>query len=360
METLWFVIIAIMLTAYVVLDGFDLGAGAIYLIVAKTRDERRMVLRSIGPVWDGNEVWLVAAGGTLYFAFPTLYASSFSGFYLPLMMVLWLLMLRAIGIEFRAHIDNLVWQNFFDVVFSVSSALLAIFFGAALGNVVRGVPLDHEGYFFEPLWTNFRPGPHPGILDWYTILIGVLALVTLTVHGALYVALKTENDLSRRAREIAVTLWPVQVLLTCLSLLTTYFIRPHVMRNYIIHPVGVLVPIVVVGSLAVMAWANKQGQAHEQGKNPEQRETNEKLAFLGSTLYITGMLVGAVFALYPVVLPASTDPAYSLTINNSAAGHHGLVVGAIWWIIATLLILGYFLFVYRIFRGKVRLEGEGY
>jgi cytochrome d ubiquinol oxidase subunit II len=355
MATLWFVIIAIMLTVYVVLDGFDLGAGVIYLIVAKTRDERRLVLRSIGPVWDGNEVWLVAAAGTLYFAFPQLYASSFSGFYLPLMMVLWLLMLRAIGIEFRAHIDNRVWQGFFDVVFSVSSALLAIFFGAALGNVVRGVPLDHEGYFFEPLWTNFKPGPHPGILDWYTILIGVLALVTLTVHGALYVALKTENDLSRRARDIAVMLWPVQLLLTCLSLIATYFVRPHVMTNYGVHPIGVLIPMVVVGSLAVMAWANRQGRAQEQRQSKK-----EKLAFLGSTLYIMGMLVGVAFALYPVLLPASTEPVYSLTINNSAAGHHGLVVGFIWWIIGTVLTLGYFVFVYRMFRGKVRLEGEGY
>ena len=142
-----------MVATYVVLDGFDLGAGAIYLFAAKTNDERRQVLRAIGPVWDGNEVWLLAAGGTLYFAFPQLYASSFSGFYLPLMMVLWLLMLRAIGIEFRAHVETHLWQSFFDVIFSVSSILLAVFFGAALGNVVRGVPLDATGYFFEPLWT---------------------------------------------------------------------------------------------------------------------------------------------------------------------------------------------------------------
>src|SRR5579862_9163675 len=141
METFWFMIVAVMLAAYVILDGFDLGAGAIYLYAARTSQERRMILRAIGPVWDGNEVWLLAAGGTLYFAFPQLYASGFSGFYLPLMMVLWLLMLRAIGIEFRAHIENPVWQGFFDVVFCVSSALLAIFFGAALGNVIRGVPL---------------------------------------------------------------------------------------------------------------------------------------------------------------------------------------------------------------------------
>src|SRR5690242_14827466 len=139
METAWFIIVAVMIAAYVVLDGFDIGAGAIYLYVSRNSDERRAVLRTIGPVWDGNEVWLLAAGGTLYFAFPQLYASAFSGFYLPLMMVLWLLMLRAIGIEFRAHMENPVWLGFFDVIFCVSSALLAVFFGAALANVIRGV-----------------------------------------------------------------------------------------------------------------------------------------------------------------------------------------------------------------------------
>jgi len=155
MGSIWFWIVAVMVVAYVVLDGFDLGAGVIYLLVAKTNEERRRVLRSIGPVWDGNEVWLLAAGGTLYFAFPQLYASSFSGFYLPLMIVLWLLMLRAIGIEFRVHIDSELWRGFFDVIFAVSSILLCVFLGTALGNVVRGVPLDATRYFFAPLWTDF-------------------------------------------------------------------------------------------------------------------------------------------------------------------------------------------------------------
>src|SRR5947208_3546811 len=134
MPTVWFIIVSVMIAAYVVLDGFDLGAGVIYLMAGRTRDDRRKILRSIGPVWDGNEVWLLAAGGTLYFAYPQLYASAFSGFYLPLMIVLWLLMLRAIGIEFRVHIANPVWRNFFDAIFFLASALLAIFFGAALGN----------------------------------------------------------------------------------------------------------------------------------------------------------------------------------------------------------------------------------
>src|SRR5271166_2924635 len=203
MATLWFMIVAVMVAAYVVLDGFDLGAGVIYLGASKTANERRTIMRAIGPVWDGNEVWLLAAGGTLYFAFPLLYASSFSGFYLPLMMVLWLLMLRGIGIELRAHMENPVWRGFFDFVFCASSALLTIFFGAALGNVVRGVPLAADHYFFEPLWTNFRAGANTGILDWYTVLTGVIALVTLTAHGSLYIAVKTEDELNQRVRNVA-------------------------------------------------------------------------------------------------------------------------------------------------------------
>src|SRR5271168_4304445 len=190
MATLWFMIVAIMVAAYVVLDGFDLGAGAIYLGAGKTIDERRKILRAIGPVWDGNEVWLLAAGGTLFFAFPLLYASAFSGFYLPLMIVLWLLMLRGISIELRSHSGDPLWRSFFDGLFTFSSVLLAVFFGAALANVVRGVPIGTDDYFFLPLWTNWRTGPHPGILDWYTVTGGVLAVVALALHGSLYLALK--------------------------------------------------------------------------------------------------------------------------------------------------------------------------
>jgi len=196
-------IVAVMVAMYVLLDGFDIGAGAIHLFIAKNDTERRTILRAIGPVWDGNEVWLLAAGGTLYFAFPLLYASSFSGFYLPLIMVLWLLMLRGVGIEFRSHLADGVWTSAFDFIFSVASILLAIFFGAALGNVVRGVPLNADGYFFEPLWTDFRVGVNNGILDWYTVLTGVVALVTLIVHGSLYLATKADGEINGRVCTMA-------------------------------------------------------------------------------------------------------------------------------------------------------------
>ncbi len=346
MPTLWFIIVAVMIAAYVVLDGFDLGAGIIHLIAARTDRERRTVIRSIGPVWDGNEVWLLAAGGTLYFAFPLLYASSFSGFYLPLMMVLWLLMLRAIGIEFRTHLESPVWRSFFDVVFSASSILLAIFFGAALGNVIRGVPLSSEGYFFEPLWTDWRVGPNPGILDWYTVMAGVVALFTLTMHGGLYVALKTGGDINARARKIVSVAWPVLLLLTFISLVCTLRVRVDVVDNYKQYPVGLLIPVVVFGSLAAVLHFHAKRQ--------------EKAAFVSSGVYITAMLVGAVFALYPNVLPASNDAANNLTIYNASAGHHGLTVGIAWWIIGVILALGYFVFVYRTFRGKVVLEDKGH
>src|SRR6476661_7805556 len=182
MGFIWFWIVAAMLAAYVVLDGFDLGIGILSPLLARSESDRQIMLRSIGPVWNGNEVWLLAGGGTLYFAFPELYSSAFSGFYLPLMVVLWLLILRGISIEFRSHLQTPVWRPFWDVVFCGASALLAIFFGAALGNVVRGVPVGASGFFFLPLWTDFGVDGELGILDWYTVVVGVAAFATLMLH----------------------------------------------------------------------------------------------------------------------------------------------------------------------------------
>lgn len=346
MELLWFVLVGFLLTGYVVLDGFDLGAGIIYFFAAKTDDERRLILRAIGPVWDGNEVWLLAAGGTLYFAFPMLYASSFSGFYLPLMIVLWLLMLRAIGIELRSHGKSHLWRGFFDCIFSVSSVLLAIFFGAALGNVIRGVPLNAERYFFEPLWTTFTVGPNPGILDWYTVLTGVMALATLTSHGALYVATKTKGDVSKRARSAAALSWWAVTALTLLGLLATLSIRPQILDNYKASIAGAFFPVIVAASLLGMLYFRIAG--------------NDKAAFGSSCVYIIGMLGGVAYAMYPNLLPASTDPAYGITAYNAAAPSYGLRIGIIWWSVGMALALGYFFYLYRSFKGKVDLEGEGY
>lgn len=347
MATLWFTLVAFMLTAYVVLDGFDLGAGIIHPLVAKTDDERRKVLKAIGPVWDGNEVWLLAAGGALYFAFPLLYASSFSGFYLPLMMVLWLLMLRGIGVELRSHIDNPLWRSFYDFVFTASSLLLAIFLGAAIGNVIRGVPLNAEGYFFVALWTTFTVTQAPGVLDWYTLLTGVVALVTLTTHGAHYIATKTEGGLNLRARRVAAFASSALVAVTILSLIATLYVRPQMLDNYKTRAWGAVFPVIVIVSLAAMQFFRAKSR--------------DFAAFMSSTAYIVGMLGGAAFALYPYLLPASSNDAYSLTIYNTASGQYGMSVGVLWWLIGVALAVGYFTYLYRSFRGKVTLdEGERY
>jgi cytochrome bd ubiquinol oxidase subunit II len=189
-------------------------------------------------------------------------------------------------------------------------------------------------------------GTNNGILDWYAVLTGVIALVALTVHGSLYVAVKTEDGLNRRARVIAKWIWPLQLLLTVVGLIATVSIHPAVLDNYKQHAVGLVIPVLVFGSLA--------GVRHGMLRHAD------KMAFLASALYVVGRLVGAAFALYPVVLPASTDPVRSLTIYNTATGHNGLAVGFTWWILGMILALGYFVFLFRMFKGKVRLEGEEY
>ncbi|MCL5746541.1 MAG: cytochrome d ubiquinol oxidase subunit II [Acidobacteria bacterium] len=346
MEILWFCLVAIMIAGYVILDGFDLGAGIVHFSVGRTELQRRQVLKSIGPVWDGNEVWLLAAGGTLYFAFPGLYASSFSGFYLPLMIVLWLLILRGIAIEFRNHVEDETWKPFWDAVFTGASGLLAIFFGAALGNVVRGVPLDSSGYFFLPLWTDFRTGAQVGILDWYTILVGVLAFVTLTVHGALWIALKTEAVLNQRARRVAIFGWVGVAGLTLIVTGATLRIQPQVSANLAAHPFGYVFPaLALAGLLGILRFLTRG---------------DDLKAFLSSCAYIAGMLTSAAFGVFPYVLPSNTDPKLGLTIYNTATGQYGLVVGLMWWIPGMILALGYFVFAYRRFAGKVQLETEGY
>ena len=339
METVWFILVSLMLTAYVVLDGFDLGAGAISLFIARGHDERSVILRTIGPVWDGNEVWLIASGGALYFAFPTLYASSFSGFYLPLMIVLWLLMLRGLGVELRSHVHDPLWWSGFDFLFSASSFLLALFLGAALGNVIRGVPLDSEGYFFEALWTDFRVGPDPGILDWYTSMAGVVALVALAIHGAHYVAMKTDGPVNVRSRRAATLAWPALAALTVASLIATVSIRPEVLKNFALYPWGWIFPATVFASLITMRVFVSRGA--------------DRAAFFSSASYLTAMLAGAAFAIYPNLLPATTNAAYSLTIYNARTGDYSLRVGLIWWLAGITLAVAYFVFLYTAFRGKV-------
>jgi cytochrome d ubiquinol oxidase subunit II len=343
LNTVWFCLVAIMIVGYVVLDGFDLGAGIVHLFVARNDEERRKVLKTVGPVWDGNEVWLLAGGGTLYFAFPGLYASSFSGFYLPLMVVLWLLMIRGISIEFRNHIDSPTWKPIWDAGFAFASLLLVIFFGAALGNVVRGVPLDNSGDFFLPFWTDFQPGAAPGILDWYTILVALFALATLTMHGGLWVIYKTDGDLNARTRVLVSRVWVAVAALTAVVTFVSWRIQPQIWKNFQSHPWGWIFPVIALAGLFGARFLRSEFQA-----------------FLASCAYIVGMLTSVAFGVFPYVLPSNTDPNLGLTIYNTAPAPYGLKVGLAWWIPGMILATIYSVFVYRKFAGKVRLDEAGY
>jgi cytochrome d ubiquinol oxidase subunit II len=346
MGFLWFWIVAVMLVAYVVLDGFDLGVGILQPLLARGEQDRQIMLRSIGPVWDGNEVWLLAGGGILYFAFPALYASAFSGFYLALMIVLWLLIMRGVSIELRMHIDLRVWRSFFDGLFFVSSSLLAVFFGAALANVIRGVPLQADGYFFLPLWTNWRVGPEPGILDWYTVIGGVVALLALAIHGALYLAVKTEGDLQQRAKAFVRRFWPGLLAITGGSLLASIWARPDVLANYRAYPVLFVIPLAVLLALGGIIRFCRSGQ--------------DRKAFVSSCAYLAAMMVGAAVAMYPRLLPSSVDPSRDLTVQHALSAAPTLRVGLAWWALGMVLAAVYLVVVYRMFRGKVMLDSDGW
>src|SRR5215469_1435506 len=338
MGFIWFWLVAVMIVGYVVLDGFDLGVGVLHLFLVRTEAERQATLRSIGPVWDGNEVWLLAGGGTLYFAFPLLYASAFSGFYLPLMIVLWLLVARGVSLELRNHLDVGVWRTLLDRLFGVASALLAIFYGAALANVIRGVPLRPDGFFFLPLWTNWKPGPSPGILDWYTVIGGLVALVALTMHGALWLTMKVSGELEQRARSLVPSLWNVLFVLTSVSLFATIGVRPQTLNNYYQYPFTFIVPVGVLAALAGIRIWNQRGQPLK--------------AFLASSCYLFFMLVGACWGLYPTLLPASGHSGLDITLDRALSGPHTLAVGLAWWLFGMTLAVIYTAFVYSRFKGK--------
>lgn len=343
MAALWYVLLVSMLAGYLVLDGFDLGAGALHLFLGKNQSERQLLLRAIGPHWDGNEVWLIAAGGTLFFAFPAAYAAAFSGFYLPLTLVLWLLILRGIGVEFRGHLDDPLWQAFWDVIFSVASSLLAIVLGAALGNVLRGVPLDTHGHFFVPLWTDFRTGPALGALDWYTVALALLAYAALAAHGARFLALRTEGALQARARRLGALFgWAVGPL-TVFDLWATAHVRPDDAASFGRAPWALLgLGAALVGWIGGLALCARR---------------RDGAAFLASALYLLGMFASVAIGIYPNLLPAPAGASGSLGIAATAAPEATLRAALTWWLVGMAIALVYVAATFRIFRGKVESGG---
>lgn len=348
MEMLWFWLVSVMVAIYAVMDGFDFGAGILHLFVAKTDTERREVLGAIGPLWDGNEVWLLAGGGAMFLAFPKVLASGFSGFYLAMFLVVWTLLLRGISIEFRSHVSDTMWRSLWDGAFAVASILMPILLGAALGNVVRGVPVDGSGYFNIPLFTHWGVSNPVGILDWYTVLMGVFVLVTLAGHGALFLAWKTEGPVHDRASKAALPLWSLAVVLGLVATFATARVNPAVYANFggrVLPWVGLL--LFLAGLVTVFVGTLR-------GKH--------LLAFLGSGAFILGILAATAAAVFPVMLRSTLDPAFDLTAYNATVSRYGLASGLKWWFLGFPLVIVYFTFLFRLHRGKVKAaaDGEGY
>jgi cytochrome d ubiquinol oxidase subunit II len=336
LNVIWYALFVAIIAAYVVLDGFDLGVGMLHPFVPADDTERRVSLNSIGPVWDGNEVWLVVGGGVLFAAFPEVYATLFSGFYVPLMAVLASLILRAVSIEFRSKRPSAAWRGLWDRVFGVASLLVALLLGVAFGDVAAGVPIDGSHTIrFDPV----------GLVQPYALLVGLTAVAMLAQHGAIYLALKTEGELQERARRAAGRLSPAFAALAAAAVVATAVSQPHLTAWYRqVWPLAV--PLA-----AGVAIANVVREV---------RARRETAAFASSCAGIGLLIASVALGQYPAVLTSSMNGAYSLTIGNSMSSPRTLVVMLVIAAIGMPLVLAYTTGVYWLFRGKVRLGERSY
>lgn len=332
----WVVLFGVLIAGYAILDGFDLGVGVLHLFT-KDEEEKRKNINAIGPVWDGNEVWLLTGGGALFAAFPPVYATAFSGFYLALMLLLAALIARAVSMEFRGKVDSPKWRNVWDWAFGLGSFLPALLFGVAVGNVLRGVPVDQTGEFV---------GTFLGLLNPYALLIGVLSLVMFTMHGALYLVLKTEGEQHLRAKTTATRLWPVFVLLYILATVASYWVAPYLFESFFSRaPFWICAVIALVG-IVYVPIATGQDKAFR--------------AFVASSAAIAGLVGIALTSMFPKLLPSSVDLAYSLTAYNASSTPPTLTAMLIIALIGMPLVLIYTFVIYRVFKGKVVLTPDSY
>ena len=348
MAELWYGIAVFMLTAYVVLDGFDFGAGALHLAVARSDAERRQVLAAIGPYWDGNEVWLLAAGGILFVGFPRVLSAGISGFYFAIFLVLWCLIFRGISIEFRHHVADPVWNQACDFFFWLPSLLLPVFFGAALGNLLRGVPLSADGWFELPLFSDFSARPPVGILDWYTVSVGVFALAALLAHGGAFLVWKTTGLVRERSRRFARLAFIVTAVLWPLVSIATIRVNDAFLPALARRPLAWFLAAVAVGGLLAAFGGLARGR--------------DRSAFLGSCAFVAGLSTATAACVFPVMLRATGDPALSMTAYNASGDPAGLRTALGWLSIGLPLAILYFVFLFRFHRGKAAAPagGEGY
>jgi len=340
----WYVIVSLMLIIYVVLDGRNFGAGMLHWFVARTQQERRQVIAAIGPLWSWHEVWLVGFGGTLMAVFPRLMASAFSGYYLALFLILYCLILRGVSIEVGGHTEDSLWQKFWDFVFSASNLLLAVLFGAAAGNVGRGVPIDADGDFSMAFFTNFRARGNVGLLDWYTVSVAIFAVVLLAAHGATYLELKTQGPVHDRSAYYARRLWLGVLLLLAAVSFESWVVRPAVLHSALRNPLC-WVGVVIIGiSGLALAFGLR---AHL-----------ETCAFVASNLLIISLLAVGGAAIFPVMLYSTLGSQYSLSAYTVSANHTALLIASFWWPMGFALAAGYFIFVSRRYAGKVDVNRD--
>ncbi|MGA9450158.1 MAG: cytochrome d ubiquinol oxidase subunit II [Verrucomicrobiia bacterium] len=340
MIEIWYAILSFMLVMFIVLEGFDIGTGMLQHLVGKTDAERRLVIAAIGPLWSWHEVWLVGFGGTLMVAFPAVLASSFAGFYLALFLLLWCLVLRGVSIEVSGHINDPLWRTAWHFVFAASNVLLAILIGTALGNVVRGVPLTTDGKFALAFFTNFSPRGNVGILDWFTVSVALFMLVTFAAHGANALVLKTEGPVHDRSLRLARAMWKIVLLLLAVVTIETWQVRPKLFTGMGPNPMAWLgLGCVVVGAAAIFIGL--------KGKR-------ELQPVIGSSLFIAGLMIAGAASVFPIMLHSTLAPENSLSAYQNAAAGHGLAIALVWWPLALIFSIGYFLFIYRHYTGKVK------
>jgi len=336
LNTIWFILVGVLFTGYAILDGFDLGTGALHLLT-KTDTERRIMINAIGPVWDGNEVWLVTGGGALFAAFPEVYATSFSGFYMAMMLLLVGLIFRAVAIEFRSKQESKTWRQFWDISFSISSLISSLLIGVALGNIAWGIPLNDNHEFIGSFW---------GLLHPYTLLVGITTVALFAMHGAIYIVLKTEGELQEKVRGWINNTIIFFVICYALTTLATLLYVPHMVENLKSTPILFLLPL-----LNMLAIANIPREIHHQ---------RYFRAFLSSCASMAALLAIFGIGMYPDLIFSNPEIANSLTIYNASSSAKTLKIMLIIAILGMPLVIAYTTSIYWIFRGKVKIDASSY
>jgi cytochrome d ubiquinol oxidase subunit II len=337
LNEVWFVLFVLIIAGYLILDGFDMGVGILLLPLARNDVERRTFLSSIAPVWDGNEVWLILGGGVLFAVFPLAYASLFSGMYTAFMLVLFVLILRTVALEFRSKEKSPRWRSTWDAVFGLASLGLALMLGIAFGNVVSGLPVDADGNFSTGLIGLFTP---------FALLVGVTTAAMFSVHGGIYLVLKTEGELHDRIARALPRLMIAFFVLNTLVVIAMVLFHQEITERYVADIWPVIFPAAALAALGGAWLMVRRGEAFK--------------AFLCSSATIALLLVSGGIGLYPNLIVSTLDPAYSLTIYNAASAENTLVVALIIALIGIPFVLLYTTGVYYIFRGKTVIETDGY